>query len=175
MVRHLPAAGWAGHGWEPTHATHQLQLLVGAYLLLAGLFELVLATLSNGYVRRSTLAAIGPHAAGLSPAAVQRIVDASVGIGVAAAILMALVYVVLGVLTVATRPPWLFYADLLVLGLVALGLPLGVAGLVRGDAGPPAFLAPTLLLAVLSLALFAWMLVERLRTGGPWACRKTFD
>ncbi|HVD00179.1 MAG TPA: hypothetical protein VNG93_03395 [Candidatus Dormibacteraeota bacterium] len=35
-----------------------MQLLAGSYLLLAGLFELVLATLSHDFVRQSTLAVV---------------------------------------------------------------------------------------------------------------------
>ncbi|HVD00180.1 MAG TPA: hypothetical protein VNG93_03400 [Candidatus Dormibacteraeota bacterium] len=99
-------------------------------------------------------------------------IESSVAVGLGVAIAVALVYIVLGLLTLAMRPAWLFAADLLVLGLVSLGVPVTIAGLLGGTAGPPAFLVPNLLLAILALALFAWMLVARIRVG-PWGCRKT--
>jgi hypothetical protein len=160
--------------WEPSAATHLVQLLAGAYLLLAGLFELVLATLSHDYVRQSTMAAVQRQSANLSPEELRRIVEASVSVGVGAAAVVAVVYIVLGLLTLVLRPPWLFYADLVVLGLVALGVPLAAAELLGGNPGPPAFFVPNLILSLLSLALFAWMLLLRVRVG-PWACRKTAD
>jgi hypothetical protein len=170
-------AGWrpvSGHRWEPTAATHRMQLLAGAYLLLAGLFEVVLATLSHDFVFRSTLAAVERQSRGLTPEEIRRVVETSVAIGIGAAVVVALVYIVLGLLTLATRPIWLFNADLVVLGLVSLGVPLTIAGLLGGTAGPPAFLVPNLLLSLLALALFGWMLLVRIRVG-PWACLKTAD
>ena len=157
-------------GPEATATTHRLQLLGGAYLLFAGLFELVLATLSQQSVRLSTLAAVRGAGASLAPPDLARIVDLSVGLGVAVAIAMSLVYVLLGLLTVAIRPPWLFYADLAVLGLVGLGVPVILAGLASGSAGPPGFWVPNLVLSLLALGLFAWFLYARLQVG-PWACR----
>jgi len=178
-VDHNPvgAAPWrssAGRRWEPTATTHRMQLLAGAYLLLAGLFEIVLATLSHDFVFRSTLAAVERQSRGLSPEEIRRVVETSVAVGVGAALAVALVYLVLGLLTLAMRPAWLFYADLVVLGLVSLGVPVAIAGLVGGTAGPPAFLVPNLFLSLLALALFAWMLLVRLRVG-PWACLRTVD
>lgn len=169
--------GWrpvTGHRWEPTATTHRMQLLVGGYLLLAGLFELVLATLSHDFVRQSTLAAVERQSGGMSPDEIRQVVETSVAIGVGAAVVVAVVYIVLGLLTLALRPTWLFHADLVVLGLVSLGVPLTIAGLLRGTAGPPAFLVPNLVLSLLALALFAWLLLVRIRVG-PWACLKTAD
>jgi len=172
MARYGPRVHVGGHRWEPTATTHRLQLLAGGYLLLAGLFELVLATLSHDYVRRSTLAAVQSQEGGMSAVQLRQVVELSVGIGVGVAIAVALVYVVLGLLTVAMRPPWLFYADMVVLVLVALGVPVAVAGLLSGDAGPPAFLVPNLLLSVLALLLAVWMVAVLVRVG-TWACRRT--
>lgn len=149
-----------------------MQLVVGGYLLLAGLFELVLATLSRDYVRQSTLAAVGRQSRGLTADQLRLVVETSVAIGVGAAAVIAVVYVVLGLLSIARRPPWLFTADLVVLGLVSLGVPVTIFGLLRGTAGPPAFLVPNLLLSLAALGLFTWMLSIRIRVG-PWACVKT--
>lgn len=149
-----------------------MQLVVGGYLLLAGLFELVLATLSRDYVRRSTLAAVERQSRGLTADQLRQVVETSVAIGIAAAAVIAVVYIVLGLLSIASRPPWLFTADLVVLGLVSLGVPVTIVGLLRGTGGPPAFLVPNLLLSLAALGLFAWMLSVRIRVG-PWACLKT--
>ena len=149
-----------------------MQLVVGGYLLLAGLFELVLSTVSRDYVRQSTLAAVEHQSHGLTVDQLRQVVETSVAIGVAAAAVMAVVYVVLGLLSISRRPPWLFTTDLVVLGLVSLGVPVTVVGLLRGTAGPPAFVVPNLLLSLAALGLFAWMLSIRIRFG-PWACVRT--
>jgi hypothetical protein len=168
-------AGWRpirGHRWEPTAATPRVQLLAGAFLLLAGLLEVVLATLTRDSVRQATAAAVQQQNSGLSAEEVRRVVDFSVDVGIGAAIAVGVVYLVLGVLTLARRPPWLFYADLVVFGLMSLEIPITLAGVGRGSAGPAAFVVPNLVIAVLALCLFAWMLVVRFRVG-PWACLKT--
>jgi hypothetical protein len=70
---------------------------------------------------------------------------------------------------------WVYYGVLALLGLQILGLPLNIAyslGLTASTFVPPALLYWVASAAsIVSIALFAWMLVALLRRG-PWAMRR---
>jgi magnesium-transporting ATPase (P-type) len=166
--------GWrpiSGHRLEPTAATAPMRVLTGAFLLLAGILGVVLPTLTRSYVQQATIESIHRQSPGLTPLELHRVVAFSVSVGIGIAVALGLVYVLLGVLTLAWRASWLFYADLVVLALMSVGVVTTIVGFVRGNAGPPGFAVPNLVLSLAALALFAWLLRALIRVG-PWACLK---
>ena len=70
---------------------------------------------------------------------------------------------------------WVYYGVLVLLGLQILGVPLNLAdalGLIASTYLPPAPLYWVAFAAgIVSIALFAWMLIALIRRG-PWATRK---
>jgi hypothetical protein len=149
-----------------------MQVAAGGLLILAGVIGLLLSTLTRTYVHQATVAAIAQRSPSLAPEQVSRLVDFSVGVGIAVAMVIGVVYLVLGALTLFALKDWTFYADLVVFCLMGLGGIASLAGIAGGTAGPLAFSLPNLLLGLAALAMFGWMLWERVRVG-PWACRRT--
>jgi multisubunit Na+/H+ antiporter MnhB subunit len=171
---------WNGTEWQPTSGfrieptpdSRRMQVLAGAYMLVAGVLTALLSIFAMSYVRQATEQALQQQNNGMTPDQIKSIVDLSVTVGVAIAIGFALVYVVFGVLTLLRPASWIFYADLVILGLSGLGVFTNLYSVARGGAGPLAFLIPNLALSLAALALFIWMLLTRVRGGGVWAGRK---
>jgi hypothetical protein len=161
----------SGFRFEPTPTTRRMQVLAGAYLLVAGVLTGILSIFAMSYVRQATRQALQQQTTGMTPDQLRSIVDLSVNLGVALAIGFGIVYIVLGLLTLFRSANWIFYADLVVLGLSGLGVFSNLFTAARGSAGPLAFLIPNLVLSAAALALFVWLLVTRLR-GSVWAGRK---
>jgi hypothetical protein len=170
---------WDGSRWqpigsyrlEPTISTRLMQVLAGAYLLLAGILTGILSLLFESTLRQSTTELVHKQNPSFTPDQVLAVVDFSVMAGIGIAVAVGLVYIVLGVLTFAGTRTWLFYVDLVVFGLAAIGVFTGTFALASGTAGPMGFVIPNLVLSSLALGLFAWMLMARIRLG-VWACRK---
>jgi multisubunit Na+/H+ antiporter MnhB subunit len=170
-------SGWlavGGFRWEPTANTRRMQLLAGAYLLVAGLLTAVLSFFAQASIRQATEKALQQQNRGMTPDQLKAIVDFSVTVGLAVAVFLGLVYIAFGIMTLLRTWTWLFYADLVILGLSGIGVLTNLYGLARGSAGPPALLVPNLVLSAAALALFVWMLMTRLR-GGVWASRKILN
>lgn len=161
----------AGFRWEPTEATRRMQLVAGGYLLVAGLLTAILTFFAAPYVRQATEKALREQNQGMTPDQLKTILDFSITLGIAFAVVIGLIYVAFGLLTLLRRWSWLFYADLVIFGLNGLGVFTGLFGLSRGTAGPPGLTIPNLVLSAAALALFVWMLVTRLRSG-VWGARK---
>lgn len=159
----------SGHRLEPTAPTAAMRVLTGAFLLLAGILGVVLPSLTRAYVQQATLQSVHRQSPGLTPLVLHQVVEFSVTVGIGIAVALGLVYVLLGVLTLGRLATWLFYTDLVVLGLMSIGVVTTVVGLARGSAGPVGFAVPNLVLSLGALALFAWLLRALIRTG-PWAC-----
>lgn len=156
--------------WEPTGATRRMQLLAGGYLLVDGLLTAILTFFAGPSVRQATEKALQQQNQDMTADQVKAIVDISVTVGIVVAVVIGLIFVGFGVMTLLRRWGWLFYADLVILGLSGLGVFTGLFGLVQGSAGPPGLAIPNLVLATAALALFIWMLVTRLQ-GSVWAAR----
>jgi hypothetical protein len=161
----------ADHRYEPTASTHLMQVLAGAYLLLAGILTGILSLLFDSTLRQSTAELVHKQNPSFTSDQVQAVVDFSVKAGIGIAIVVGLFYIVLGVLTFGRVRPWIFYADLAVFGLASIGVFTGTFSLAAGTAGPMGFVIPNLVLSAIAMGLFVWMLLARFRLG-VWACRK---
>ena len=143
-----------------------MQGLAGAFLLLAGAYQAVLSVVAWPVVKEAAQRAVQGQR--LPPGQAQQIVTIGASVGVGVGIGIGVVLLLLGILSLARRSPWVFYADLVVFGFSAIGVVTGVAGLLAGE-GPGAFLQ--LVVGGLAAALFIWMLSASIDIG-PWACRK---
>jgi hypothetical protein len=169
---------WDGSQWnpitafrsEPTETTRRMQLLAGGYLVLAGLINPSLTYLFQSYVRHVLEKSLQQNPS-VTPDQMQQILDISVAGGLIVAVAFGVMYAAFGIMTVLRRWGWLFYTDLVILGLAGLGVFSGLFGLARGTGGPLALVVPNLILAAAALALFIWMLVTRIR-GSVWGSRK---
>ncbi|HSP20343.1 MAG TPA: hypothetical protein VLQ79_12555 [Myxococcaceae bacterium] len=157
--------------WEPTETTRRMQLVVGGYLLVAGLLTVLLSFFAESYVRQATARSIRDQSPALTAEQVKSILDFALLLGVAIAVLVGLILVTFGIMTLLRRWDWLFYADLVVLGLGGRGVFTGIFGLARGGAGPVGLAIPNLVLSAGELALFLWLLVSRLQ-GSIWGARR---
>jgi hypothetical protein len=170
---------WDGRRWaplsevprEPAEANRRMQLLAGGYLLAAGLLTALLTFFAEPYVRQATEKALRAQNQGMTSEQLKAIVDISVTVGIAVAVLIGLVYIAFGILTLFRPWAWLFYADLVILGLSGLGVVTGLFGVTRGNTGPLGLAIPNLVLSAAALVLFIWMLMTRIQ-GGVWGARK---
>ena len=159
--------------WEPTETTRRMQLLAGGYLLAAGLLTALLTFFAEPYVRQQTAKILtqSQQNQGLTQDQLKQIVDFSVNIGLGISVVIGLIYIAFGILTLFRPWAWLFYADLVILGLSGLGVVTGLFGLTRGNTGPLGLAIPNLVLSAAALVLFIWMLTTRIQ-GGVWGARK---
>jgi hypothetical protein len=157
---------------EPTRTTRLMQLVVGTYLLVAGLLTTLLSYVAVPSIRHATEKSIRAQRPDLSANEVKAIVDFGMTVGLALAVLIGLILVAFGVMTFLRRWSWLFYADLVICGLTGLGVISGLVSLTRrGNADPLGLALPNLVLSAAALAIFIWMLVTRLQ-GSIWGTRK---
>ncbi|MDQ6919458.1 MAG: hypothetical protein M3Z98_08880 [Candidatus Dormibacteraeota bacterium] len=158
--------------WEPTPTTRRMQLLAGGYLVAAGLLTTLLTFFTVPAARQSAEETLREQNPALTPDEIRMAVDFAITIGLAVAVLVGAVYVMFGLMTLFRRWGWLFYADLVVLGLSGvLGVGSGVISLATRTAGPIGLLIPNLVLSLAALALFTWLLLTRIR-GSVWGARK---
>ena len=133
-----------------------MQALAGAFLLLAGVYQVVASFLAWPAVREAALRAI--QAQRLAPNQEQQVATVGAAVGVGVGIAIGALLLLLGVLSLARRSNWVFYADLVT----------GVVGLLAGNGSGALF---QVVVGALAAALFIWMLSARIDVG-PWACRK---
>jgi hypothetical protein len=100
---------------------------------------------------------------------VNQLLDVAFGLTIGFAILISTVTTILGVLTLLRRWAWLFYTDLVLLGIGMLGILNAFSSLAQGY--PPSLVVPGALFALVSAALFAWLLYARIRHG-VWGARR---
>ena len=143
-----------------------MQALAGAFLLLAGVYQVVASFLAWPAVREAALRAI--QAQRLAPNQEQQVATVGAAVGVGVGIAIGALLLLLGVLSLARRSNWVFYADLVVFGATSAGVVTGVVGLLAGNGSGALF---QVVVGALAAALFIWMLSARIDVG-PWACRK---
>jgi len=143
-----------------------MQALAGAFLLLAGAYQVVATLFAWPAVKEAALRAIQLQR--LPAAQEQEAAALAADFGVAIGLLAGAVLLLLGVLSLARRWAWIFYADLVVLAISAAAVVTGIVGLVRGEGIAALF---QLLVGAVAAALFIWMLSAGIDVG-PWACRK---
>jgi hypothetical protein len=118
-----PILRWS---WEPTGWTRNLQLLAGGYFILQGVVGAVVLLTTRDQLRATVLQQMRHQLAAQpnppDPAQVGQIADFSVGVALALGLFFALVGLALGVLTILRRWSWLFYVELVLLALGALGV-----------------------------------------------------
>jgi hypothetical protein len=143
-----------------------MQALAGSFLLLAGVYQVVASFLAWPLIQEAALRSI--QSRHLAPQQEQQVAALGAGVGVAVGVAVGGVLLLLGILSLARRQAWVFYADLVVFAAASGGVVTGIAGLMAGE-GPGAFFQ--LLVGLVAAALFIWMLSARIDVG-PWACRK---
>src|SRR5919201_4971325 len=159
-----PVIGWR---WQPTTWTRPMQLAVGAFFVFQAVLSLALLLAQRSALRdvmlrqmqRQLEAQPNPPDAQV----VNQLLDVAFGLTIGFAILISTVTTILGVLTLLQRWAWLFYTDLVLLGIGMLGILNAFSSLAQGY--PPSLVVPGALFAVVSAALFAWLLYARIRHG----------
>jgi len=163
----------------PTLWTRPMQTAVAGWWVIQTAWFLALPLWLTGsvnqYISRvaDQMAQQPPYANGASAlqSTMWAVVIVSFVIGAVAGVAIAIT-VVIGALRLWT---WVYYGVLVLLGFQILGLPLNVAdalGLIASTYEPPAPLYWVAFGAgIVSIALFAWMLIALIRRG-PWATRR---
>lgn len=166
-------AAWqpiTGSAWEPTEWTRPMQMAVAAYWLVAGLFAILSPLLLGQAIKDAALKSIQQQNSQLTPDQQQQALNLGLTIAFAFSVTFGLIYLALAVLTFVRRFSWVFYVDLVLLGLSSIGVVTNLSSLSSRTQAP--FIAGIgLLLSLAALVLFVWMLIARIRRG-VWACRK---
>jgi hypothetical protein len=170
---------WDGHQWVPLPAGHReatpwtrpMQLSAAALFVLLTISGLVttFAFVNHDSVLRSI------HAQGTQiPAGtdIDTIVNITIGFTYGVAIFFSLLYVVAAVGSYLGWR-WVFWAALVINGLGAISAFVNLGSLLNPDRSPVPIggLIVSEVFAVLSLALFVWMLVAVIKYG-PWAMKR---
>jgi len=162
-----PIARWI---WAPTDWTRPLQYAIGAYLLVVAVFEGLSPFLFAAAVRAAALKSLQANSS-IDKSQYDQLVNISVTVSTVTLLVFAAIFGVLGVMTALRRWSWLFYVDLVILGLQGVfGTLGGVVGLATGS-GSGAQEVAGLAFSVVALILFAWALLARIQRG-VWAGRR---
>jgi vacuolar-type H+-ATPase subunit I/STV1 len=148
-----------------------MQLLAGVWLAVTGIVTTILTFLAEPYVRQATERTLRDQSPAMTADQMKALLDFSLGAGIAVSVVIGLIYLAFGLMTMFQHWSWLFYGDLVILGLSGLGVFAGLFGLLQGTAEPIGFSVPNLVLSAGALALFIWMLVTRLK-GGLWGAHR---
>lgn len=163
-----PVTGWV---WAPTDWTRPLQYAIGAYLLVVGAFEALSPFLFADTIRAAALRSLQSNSS-IDKSQYDQLLSVSVTVSTVTLLVFAAVFGVLGVMTVLRRWSWLFYVDLVLLGLQGVfGTLGGVLGMATGSAAGGLQAIAGLAFSVIALALFVWGLVGRIQRG-VWAGRR---
>jgi hypothetical protein len=167
----------------PTSSTRPLQYAVGGLAAATSAWYAALpfwvTGLMSDEIRRRALTAAAANP-GLYPNPSQY-ADGVTTFAVILLDVVSIVYVAIAVVALIgaiRRWTWMYYAVLVLLAVLVLGLPAALASVVGISPAAPALGGSLLVvqwagvvLGLISTALFAWMLVTLLRRG-PWATRK---
>lgn len=163
-----PVTRWV---WSPTDWTRPLQYAIGAYLLVVAVFEALSPFLFAGTIRAAALKSLQANSS-IDKSQYDQLLNISVTVSTITLLVFAAVFGVLGVLTVLRRWSWLFYVDLVILGLQGVfGTVGGLIGMATGSAASGIQPIAGLAFSVIALALFVWALLARIQRG-VWAGRR---
>ena len=170
---------WDGQQWVPLPAgyreatpwTRPMQLSAAALLVLSTINGLVttFAFVNHDSMLRSIHAQGAQYPAGTD---IDTIVNITVGFTYGVAIFFGVLYLVAAVGSYLGWR-WVFWAALVITGLGAIGAFINLGSLLNPDRSPVPIggLIVSEVFAVLSLALFVWMLVAVVKFG-PWAMKR---
>lgn len=169
-IQWLPITGTS---WEPTNWTRPIQSAVALYWAIAGAVSILTPFLFGQALKDAALKQVVKQNPSLPPDTQQAAVQLGFTIALVFAIVFGLVYLALAALSIFRRITWVFYANLVLLGLSSIGVVSNLVALSGSDnASPTAATGVGLLLSTAALVLFVWMLIARIRRG-VWACRST--
>ena len=161
-----------GTTWQPTEWTRPMQTAVAAYWLISGLFGILTPVLFGQAIKDAALKQIQSQNPSLTADQQQQALNLGIGVAFAFAVIFGIIYLALAILSYVRRFGWVFYVDLVLLGLSAIGVVTNLVALGSKNSAQPALAAGIgLLLSLAALGLFVWMLLARLQRG-VWACRK---
>lgn len=161
-----------GSVWQPTGWTRPMQMAVAAYWALAGLFTILTPILFAQVIRDAALKSMQNQNPNLSGPQQEQALNLGITFAFVFAMIFGAVYLALAVLSFVRRFTWVFYADLVLLGLSAIGVVTNLVALGnRSSLQPAAASGIGFALSLAALALFIWMLMGRIQRG-VWACRK---
>jgi hypothetical protein len=160
---------------RPTRWTRPLQASVAIYFVVSSLLNLALTFVLQADIERISEASIR-QARTSSTLTAQQVHDfAALGMTVAiiAGVVGLVIFAVLAWLTRARPRTWVFWVDLVLLGIGAISLVSGITGLTTS--GPTRLPLATTVFSLLSggvsAALACWMVAALVRHG-PWAQEK---
>ena len=161
-----------GTTWQPTEWTRPMQTAVAAYWLISGVFGILTPLVFGQAQKDVALKQIQSQNPGLPVDQQQQALNFSFGIAFGFIVFIGVLFVVLAILSYLRRSSWVFYVDLVLLGLSAIGVVTNLMALGSKN-GPQLAVAAAigLLLSIAALGLFVWMLIARIQRG-VWACRK---
>ncbi|GAC1614502.1 MAG: hypothetical protein NVS9B1_23980 [Candidatus Dormibacteraceae bacterium] len=161
-----------GNRWIPTDWTRPMQLAAGAYLALAGLYSIV-SVLVFASVFRDAILKQAQKNPSLTSDQVNQAVSIGIGVATGVAVFLGVIYLALAVASVARRWTWVFYVDLVLFLLGAIGIVSSLTSIADPAASgqPQAAIYIGLVFGIAAVGLFAWLLIARIQRG-VWACRK---
>ncbi|TME17629.1 MAG: hypothetical protein E6I70_10285 [Chloroflexi bacterium] len=163
-----------GYRWEPTDWTRPMQAAVAAVFIVNGIWEIVVAFGFAAAIRESAVRQIQRSNPNLTPDQTSQALNVGLAFTEGFMVFLAVLFVLIGVLSLVRRWSWLFYVDLVILGLGIFSVLSGITSLARPAAAAlPVFATLIgLALSVVGVGLAVWMLVARIQRG-VWAARKS--
>ncbi|TMD09393.1 MAG: hypothetical protein E6J02_03080 [Chloroflexi bacterium] len=163
-----------GYRWEPTDWTRPMQASVAAVFIVNGIWEIVVAFGFAAAIRESAVRQIQRSNPNLTPDQTSQALNVGLAFTEGFMVFLAVLFVLIGVLSLVRRWSWLFYVDLVILGLGIFSVLSGITSLARPAAAAlPVFATLIgLALSVVGVGLAVWMLVARIQRG-VWAARKS--
>ncbi len=163
-----------GYRWEPTEWTRPMQAAVGAFFLINGIWTALVPFAFAAAIRENTIRQVQRQNPSLTPDQSSQAIDIGLAFVEGFAVFLAVLFVLIGVFSLLRRWSWLFYVDLVILGLGIFGVLSGITSIANPSAAAvPAFAAFIgLALSLVGLGLAVWMLVARIQRG-VWAARKS--
>ena len=163
-----------GYRWEPTDWTRPMQAAVAAVFIVNGIWEIVVAFGFAAAIRESAVRQIQRSNPNLTPDQTSQALNVGLAFTEGFMVFLAVLFVLIGVLSLVRRWSWLFYVDLVILGLGIFSVLSGITSLARPAAAAlPVFATFIgLALSVVGVGLAVWMLVARIQRG-VWAARKS--
>ena len=163
-----------GYRWEPTDWTRPMQASVAAVFIVNGIWEIVVAFGFAAAIRESAVRQIQRSNPNLTPDQTSQALNVGLAFTEGFMVFLAVLFVLIGVLSLVRRWSWLFYVDLVILGLGIFSVLSGITSLARPAAAAlPVFATFIgLALSVVGVGLAVWMLVARIQRG-VWAARKS--
>lgn len=161
-----------GSTWQPTEWTRPMQTGVAAYWAVAGLFTILTPILFGQAIKDAALRQMQSQNPNLTGDQQQQALNLGLSFAFVLAVVFGLLYLALALLSYLRRFTWVFYVDLVLLGISAIGVVTDLISLGNRNNTQPALATGIgFVLSLVALGLFIWLLMARIQRG-VWACRK---